>query len=1195
MRKLSIALSLLLILSPVLSLAENLSDFEGGVEEAIVNLYPPTFEAIVNITIPAEYIAAGSSMRVSGMPAGYNSSAYPESVGMRIGDDYIWKFEKTGYGALGRQDQFSTGSRSAFLPINASGWSKQTWIRLPKNATIQSATLELTARAPLREDKTYFPGEKADDHCGSVSDAGDVNNDGYDDVLVGASWNDAGGNNAGRAYVHFGGNPMDNVSEVTMTGLGAGDMFGRRVSAAGDVNNDGYDDVIIAAGGYASIFFGGQNMDNIVDKKLGQPVGAGSFGCDVADVGDVNGDGYDDVIVGAYDTYCGTVHTGAAYLYFGGQNMDTAPDLVFYGEGNSDFFGDRVAGAGDVNADGYDDVIVSAPYNKSMGQGTGRAYIYLGGQNMDNSPDVTITGESAGDELGWGLASAGDVNGDGFDDVIIGAHGNDYGGNGAGQAYIFLGGKDMDNIADVTFTCLVAQGAFGRAVSCAGDLNLDGYSDVIIGEPGNDTGLTDRGCIHIYYGNKSMDNVVDMSFLGDYWESSFGQDVAGAGDVNKDGFDEIIAGSYWADANGASSGYACLYSLHSTLPQGLYYPKITAGQQTIWNRTGFFNGSAAVADFSKALNDYIHLNHASVTDDFGNSYLDVPITVNASNEGNFTLCNLEIVYSYDASVPTFTSVLNSYISEHKDEKDLEGNIRIPVTISSLTAGRVKIFGLNITRDSAPALVEQIKPVEIDEDTYNLKLIDLYPYFQDGADADTTLNFSVVSSTNASFVRLWISGKRYLSADAETGSENDNWTGTVEAIVACYDHWGQKTESNRFTIVVRNVNDAPLITSTPNPNTEVGVPYFYNVTAIDGDNDALHFALTKGPPGMTIDSLTGKVQWMPRDRGYFEVGVEVFDGNLTAHQNYFLTVGNIAPRITSTPPLTARTGELYMYNVTAEDANNDPLTFSLNSQIFGMGMNATSGQVTWTPTAGGSFNVSVWVSDGKLRAEQNFTIIVTQANRAPRFVSKAVTAAAVGVPYQYLAKASDDDGDALGFSLVMAPPGMEVVGSNGRVSWTPVSAGNFSVALKVSDGKGGEAIQEFTINVMERVRPRVEFITPSDGQRVSGKLTVTGVAIKGVDDITKVQLRVDSGDWTDASGTLGWQYSLDTTKLKNGPHTLQARAFDGTDYSDIVNRTITVDNQKAQGKGFIPGFPGMLAILAVVACAILLSGRRIRFH
>ena len=164
--------------------------------------------------------------------------------------------------------------------------------------------------------------------------------------------------------------------------------------------------------------------------------------------------------------------------------------------------------------------------------------------------------------------------------------------------------------------------------------------------------------------------------------------------------------------------------------------------------------------------------------------------------------------------------------------------------------------------------------------------------------------------------------------------------------------------------------------------------------------------------------------------------------------------------------------------------------------------------------------------------------------------------------------------------------MAINASTGNIAWTPALAGRFPVKLKVSDGKGGEAVQEFTITVANRTRPVLEIKTPSEGQKVKGKLTVTGATTKGSLDIVKVQLRVDSGDWLDTAGNSSWTYTLDTTKFKDGKHTIQARAFDGMDYSDIVNRTVMVDNSKPASKGFIPGFNGTLALIGVSAGLII---------
>ena len=118
-------------------------------------------------------------------------------------------------------------------------------------------------------------------------------------------------------------------------------------------------------------------------------------------------------------------------------------------------------------------------------------------------------------------------------------------------------------------------------------------------------------------------------------------------------------------------------------------------------------------------------------------------------------------------------------------------------------------------------------------------------------------------------------------------------------------------------------------------------------------------------------------------------------------------------------------------------------------------------------------------------------------------------------------------------------------------------------------------------VVSVTRPSVEILRPIGGAKISGKVDVSGLVVKGTRDVVGVQAKVDGGNWEGASGNSTWIFRLDTMKLKNGAHVVQARAFDGTDYSDVVNRTFSVDNQKAPGKGFIPGFGGPVTVLALV--------------
>jgi hypothetical protein len=177
------------------------------------------------------------------------------------------------------------------------------------------------------------------------------------------------------------------------------------------------------------------------------------------------------------------------------------------GEATNNQFGVSVSTAGDVNGDGYGDVIVGARLNSAGGMFAGRSYIYFGDRLMDNIADVTMTGEAAFDYFGRSVSTAGDVNKDGYCDVIVGAYCNYPGETDAGSAYIYFGGNAMDNTSDVIMSGETTGDAFGSSVSTAGDVNKDGYCDVLVGAYGNDAGRA-----HIYLIYQSV-NYVDVDII----------------------------------------------------------------------------------------------------------------------------------------------------------------------------------------------------------------------------------------------------------------------------------------------------------------------------------------------------------------------------------------------------------------------------------------------------------------------------------------------------------------------------------------------------------------------------------------------------------------------------------------------------------------------------------------------------------
>ncbi|MBK8552193.1 MAG: FG-GAP repeat protein [Ignavibacteria bacterium] len=386
----------------------------------------------------------------------------------------------------------------------------------------------------------------------SVSSAGDINGDGFFDVIAGANFNDAGGSNAGRAYIYFGGNTMNNVADVILTGASVNDFFGSSLSSAGDVNSDGYSDVIVGAirndaggtdAGRAYIYFGGSVMNNIADVTLTGVAANDFFGYSVSESGDVNADGYSDVLVGAPNNDNAGTDAGRAYMYFGGAVMNNVADITLNGAAAGDNFGWSVSSASDVNGDGFFDIIIGAPGNDAGGSNAGRANVYFGGVLMDNISDIAFTGSASNDNFGWSVSSAGDVNGDSYSDVIIGAPNNSSAGANYGRAYVYFGGISMDNIADEFMSGSAVNDNFGYSVSSAGDINGDGYSDLIAGEIYNDAGGLDAGRVYVYINSMIGTDIPNITLTGEAAQTNLGFSVSSAGDVNGDGYNDMIAGA----------------------------------------------------------------------------------------------------------------------------------------------------------------------------------------------------------------------------------------------------------------------------------------------------------------------------------------------------------------------------------------------------------------------------------------------------------------------------------------------------------------------------------------------------------------------------------------------------------------------------------------------------------------------------
>jgi hypothetical protein len=385
----------------------------------------------------------------------------------------------------------------------------------------------------------------------------------------------------------------DRAAWVTQGTL-KGAKYGYAVASAGDVNGDGYDDVLVGAplhsqlaekDGAAYLFYG---SDDGLSATAGWVTGSGykgsQFGQSLDSAGDVNGDGYDDVIVGAYRYKNGDLDTeeGAAFLYYGSADgLSKTPGWQVESDQTGAQLGYAVAGAGDLNGDGYADLAVGARYFTDNEEKQGGVYVYYGTKSgPETTYDRLFSGDQMGAYFGSALGAAGDLNGDGYDDLVVGAPGLDYQELDAGAAYVFHGSQDgLGMTWDWRAISDQPEAGFGVAVSTAGDVDGDGYDDVIIGAPGYAYEPAALGSVFVYHGSKNG-LPEQASWRADSGQSTawFGMAAGTAGDVNLDGYDDVIVGAYKYNADQPDEGSTFVYF---GTPTGLrsYYGWWTAGDK----------------------------------------------------------------------------------------------------------------------------------------------------------------------------------------------------------------------------------------------------------------------------------------------------------------------------------------------------------------------------------------------------------------------------------------------------------------------------------------------------------------------------------------------------------------------------------------------------------------------------------------
>ncbi len=415
---------------------------------------------------------------------------------------------------------------------------------------------------------------------------------------------------------------LDGTNGFQFSGVAADDLAGHTVASAGDINGDGIEDFIVSGPGIGASNNGGAyvvfgrasgfpaNLDLStlngangfrIDGEASSFAGSGTTESVVSAAGDLNGDGIDDLVIGAPGASPHGAESGAAWVLFGRNtavsgNFASAISLAalngtdgfqINGEALLNVAGTTVAAAGDINHDGVDDLLITANRASPNGVRSGQSYIVFGHTGafsanfelnaLDGTNGFQMNGAAADDYAGWSASGIGDMNGDGVDDFVIGAFGVDANGASSGAAYVVFGHSgafaanielsSLNGTNGFRLTGAAAGDRAGNSVSSAGDINGDGFADLAIGSYGVDTNGAYSGAVYVVFGkNTAVSGAFSANFAlsslngtngfridgmaGDY----AGHQVANAGDVNGDGITDLVISAYRAAPNGAYSG-----------------------------------------------------------------------------------------------------------------------------------------------------------------------------------------------------------------------------------------------------------------------------------------------------------------------------------------------------------------------------------------------------------------------------------------------------------------------------------------------------------------------------------------------------------------------------------------------------------------------------------------------------------------
>ena len=897
-----------------------------------------------------------------------------------------------------------------------------------------------------------------------------------------------------------------------------------------------------------------------------------------AGVGDVNGDGYDDILIGAqhYDN-----RKGKTYLILGkpsgwtiNNNLSKA-DASFIGEHENDNSGWSVSGAGDVNGDGNDDILIGAPYYNNI---KGKTYLILGkpsGWALNTSlskADASFIGEHENDNSGWSVSGAGDVNGNGYDDILIGASWNNDGGIAAGKTYLIFGkplGWSLDSdLSDVNISFIGERkyDTSGQSVAGVGDVNGDGYSDILIGAPST-VDYNTEGTSYLILGKPSgwAKNInlskADASFTGEHPNDYSGWTVAGAGDANGDGFDDILIN---CECNTLSGKTYLIFMDSNSKPSSINSVKAYSNE----------NYSTEIKYAKENERIFIELQGIDGNSSRNDTAL-VKVLNSASDPIGFILRLMETekntgVYRGNFTIKNRTHTSYHWIGAFDGDTIKVSSIQDPSKFVSIGVGM--------------AILPHKNPIYINEDE------PLIIHFW--AVGPEPKIWNVIA--NDKWLH-WDSRNQNLSGIPNNANVGKHWVNITVSVS------GFTSKYFNYTVIVNNT--PPGIITKDMTTVLQDHYYFVDYNSTDDDEGIITWHLKTNASGwLSINSSTGYLAGTPlnKDVGKYYVNVSVDDENGGwAYSNFTLMVVNIndAPVITSKDNGTAYQDIPYSVQYTAQDVDiGDVLTWNLETNAGNwLHINSITGLLSGTPTNDdvGTYWVKVTVKDIALAYDfSNFTLTVVNVNDPPKITSIPVITATIHVEYKYQVTAVDIDiGDVLEYSLDAKPDGMTIDNKTGLIKWTPskIQKGNNYVVIRVSDGKSA-VLQSFNINVPNH-KPVVSTI-PDQTVTVEDKFKYQVKANDSdLGDILKYSINnIPAGMSISSTGLITW--APDNGQI--GKHTISVKVSDGMD------STVVYFNMTVKKKETIFGFTNLdtllfviivIAIIVLVVIVVLYNLRR----